>query len=159
MPVTAKLSRKFYDTLGDEVANEMVDWFNAVDTGYRSELREMNQANQSWFSARLGQGMAELTSAFRTELAAQGVELRREIQAQGVELRKDIQAQGIELRQEIHAQGVDFRRELAEVRMSIEALDGRSRAGMAALRADLIKWMFLFWIGSVGAVVATRLWQ
>lgn len=30
MPITAKLSRRFYETLGDEVANEMVDWLNAV---------------------------------------------------------------------------------------------------------------------------------
>ncbi len=27
MPVTAKLSRKFYETFGDELANELVDWF------------------------------------------------------------------------------------------------------------------------------------
>jgi len=27
MPVTAKLSKAFYDRLGEEVANELVDWF------------------------------------------------------------------------------------------------------------------------------------
>lgn len=26
--VTAKLSRKFYEKLGDDVANELVEWFN-----------------------------------------------------------------------------------------------------------------------------------
>lgn len=31
MPVTAKLSRRFYERLGDDLANELVDWFNAVD--------------------------------------------------------------------------------------------------------------------------------
>jgi len=30
MPVTAKLSRKFYEAFGDEIANELVDWFNQV---------------------------------------------------------------------------------------------------------------------------------
>ncbi len=29
MPVTAKLSRKFYETFGDEIADELVEWFNA----------------------------------------------------------------------------------------------------------------------------------
>src|SRR5574341_792581 len=43
MPVTARLSRKSSDKLGDEVANELVNWFNAVDASYRSELREMNE--------------------------------------------------------------------------------------------------------------------
>ena len=28
MPLTAKLSRKFYETFGDDIANELVDWFN-----------------------------------------------------------------------------------------------------------------------------------
>ena len=41
MPVTAKLSRRFYDQLGDDVANELVNWFNAVDETYRNQLRRM----------------------------------------------------------------------------------------------------------------------
>ena len=28
MPVTARLSRKFYETFGDQIANELVEWFN-----------------------------------------------------------------------------------------------------------------------------------
>jgi hypothetical protein len=36
VPITAKLSKKFYDQLGEEIANELVDWFNAVDLTYRS---------------------------------------------------------------------------------------------------------------------------
>ena len=28
MPVTAKLSRKFYEKFGDELTNELVEWFN-----------------------------------------------------------------------------------------------------------------------------------
>ena len=40
MPVTAKLSRKFYEKFGDELTNELVDWFNQVDATYKSDLRE-----------------------------------------------------------------------------------------------------------------------
>ena len=39
VPVTAKLSKRFYDVLGEDIANELVDWFNAVDLTYRSDLR------------------------------------------------------------------------------------------------------------------------
>ena len=28
MPVTAKLSRKFYERFGDDLTNELVEWFN-----------------------------------------------------------------------------------------------------------------------------------
>ena len=45
MPVTAKLSRKFYETFGDEIANELVEWFNQVDATYRADLRELNELN------------------------------------------------------------------------------------------------------------------
>ena len=46
VPVTAKLSRKFYDTFGDEITNEFVEWFNNVDATYRAELREQNRVIQ-----------------------------------------------------------------------------------------------------------------
>jgi hypothetical protein len=60
MPVTAKLSRAFYDRLGDEIANELVSWFNAVDATYRQDLRELNEQNFVRFDAKLGQRLAEL---------------------------------------------------------------------------------------------------
>lgn len=53
MPVTAKLSRRFYDQFGDETANELVEWLNSVDAAYRSDLREMNELNFSRFDAKL----------------------------------------------------------------------------------------------------------
>ena len=64
MPATAKLSKRFYDVLGEDVANELVDWFNAVDLTYRSDLRELNELNFARFDAKQEQRMAEL----RTEL-------------------------------------------------------------------------------------------
>ena len=64
MPVTAKLSRKFYETFGDEVANELVEWFNQVDAQYKSELKDLAEAYFGKFEARL---QAEL-SALRAEM-------------------------------------------------------------------------------------------
>ncbi len=60
MPVTAKLSKRFYDVLGEDVANELVDWFNAVDLTYRADLRELNELNFARFDAKLEQRLAEL---------------------------------------------------------------------------------------------------
>lgn len=80
MPVTAKLSRKFYERLGDEITAELVDWFNAVDATYKSELKETNELNWERFKATL------------------------------------------------HAE-------------------------ISSLRADLMKWMFLYWSGTVAAII------
>lgn len=60
VPVTARLSRRFYDVLGEDVANELVEWFNTVDLTYRADLRELNEHNFTRFDARLEQRLAEL---------------------------------------------------------------------------------------------------
>lgn len=59
MPVTAKLSQAFYDVLGNDVANELVEWFNSVDATYRTDLRELNELNFARFDAKLEQRLAE----------------------------------------------------------------------------------------------------
>jgi len=59
VPVTAKLSRQFYDRFGDEIANELVEWFNQVDATYRGDLRELNELNFARFDAKLEQRFAE----------------------------------------------------------------------------------------------------
>ena len=69
MPLTAKLSRKFYEKLGDDVANELVEWFNSVDATYRSDLRDLNELNFARFDAKLEQRVAELRAEMREGFA------------------------------------------------------------------------------------------
>jgi hypothetical protein len=76
VPVTARLSKRFYEVLGEEIANELVDWFNAVDLTYRTELRELNELNFARFDARLEQRLAEFRAEFRAELGDVRSELR-----------------------------------------------------------------------------------
>jgi hypothetical protein len=88
MPVSAKLSRKFYERFGGDLTNELVEWFNQVDATYRSELREANELSWARFEAKLDQRIAEV------------------------------------------------------------------RAELANLKAELVRWMFLFWIGTIGTLIA-----
>ena len=60
--MTARLSRKFYETFGDDLANEIVEWFNQVDFTYRTELRELNEVNFARFEAKLDAKLADLRS-------------------------------------------------------------------------------------------------
>ena len=68
MPVTAVLSRKFYEKFGEDVTNELVNWFNAVDATYRADLRELNELNFARFDAKLEQRLAQLKGELRAEL-------------------------------------------------------------------------------------------
>lgn len=94
MPVTAKLSRKFYERFGDDLTNELVEWFNQVDATYRSELREANDLSWARFEAKLDQRVAELRAEFHT--------------------------------------------------------------AMSAMETRLVRWMFLFWIGTIGTAIALQ---
>ena len=76
MPVTAKLSLKFYEKLGEDVANELVEWFNQVDATYRADLRELNELNFARFDAKLEQRIAEVKAQLHEEIS--GLEARLE---------------------------------------------------------------------------------
>jgi hypothetical protein len=71
MPVTAKLSKLFYERLGEQIADELVGWFNAVDATYRSDLRELNELNVARFDAKLEQRLAELEAKIERRFAEQ----------------------------------------------------------------------------------------
>ena len=66
MPITARLSKKFYDRLGDDIVGELIELLNQVDEASRTELREINESNFARFDAKLEQRAAEL----RTEIVA-----------------------------------------------------------------------------------------
>ncbi|MFN2602554.1 MAG: hypothetical protein ABR582_07350 [Gemmatimonadaceae bacterium] len=97
--MTEKLSRKFYERLGDDIASELVDWFNAVDLTYQTQLRELNDLNWERFKATLHAEIASLRGELRAEIASLRGELRGEIaETRGV-LHTEIEA----LRTEMHA--------------------------------------------------------
>lgn len=78
MPVTAKLSKRFYDVLGEDVANELVEWFNAVDATYRADLERLNELNFTRFDAKLEQRIAELRAEMREGFARLDGEMGKE---------------------------------------------------------------------------------
>jgi hypothetical protein len=75
MPVTAKLSKRFYEALGEDVANELVDWFNSVDATYKADLRDLIEVQAQRFRAELHQETAETRAELRTEIAQLRAEL------------------------------------------------------------------------------------
>ena len=119
MPVTAKLSRRFYERLGDEIANELVDWFNAVDATYRSDLRETNESNFARFMAWVDQRFAE---------------------------------QDLRIEKRFAEQDAKFDKRFAEQEVWIGKRFGEMQVQMAEFRADMMKWMFVYWTGTMLAL-------
>jgi len=135
MPVTAKLSRSFYERLGDDIANELVDWFNAVDATYRADLERLNELNFQRFDAKLEQRFAQSNAKFEQRIAQLEVKLEQRIA--GFEATVEHRIAEFEARVE---------KRLGEFEIRLEK-------GLATVRADLIKWAFLFWIPTALAVL------
>ena len=153
MPVTAKLSKKFYDTLGEDIANELVDWFNQVDATYRSELRDLNELNFARFDAKLEQRIAEVRAdiaVLHGKIESQVDALNHKVDAQVGALNHKVDAQVDALNHKVDAQ-VDALSN--KIDTQAESLRGYMDSRIDSLRAELIKWMFLFWLGTVATML------
>jgi hypothetical protein len=134
VPVTAKLSRKFYERFGDDITTELVDWFNAVDETYRNQLKEINELNWERFKAHLDARIAEVRADMKTELASLGKGLREE-----------------------------FQNKFAATDARITKLETGFQKELRRVHEDILKWMFIYWTGlflalcGVGVGIATYL--
>ncbi|KPK03575.1 MAG: hypothetical protein AMS20_10365 [Gemmatimonas sp. SG8_28] len=97
MPVTAKLSRHFYERLGDDIANELVNWFNSVDLTYRADLERLNELNFQRFDAKVDQRFAQADSKLEQRLG----DFRNEMEGRFARIEVAIERQGSALRDEI----------------------------------------------------------
>src|SRR5438445_5917642 len=125
VPVTARLSKRFYDVFGEEIANELVDWFNQVDETYRTDLRELNELNFSRFDAKLEQRLAESDAKLERRIA----ELDAKWGSRWSQLDAKLEHRLAELRAELV-------KELADVKSGL-------------------KWMLVFWAPTALAVIGT----
>jgi hypothetical protein len=167
VPVTAKLSKRFYEVLGEDVANELVDWFNLVDATYRSDLRELNELNFARFDAKVEQRFAESEAKWERRFAEVETKWERrfaefetkwEQRFGELETRWERRFAGFETMWERRFVGLESKVEQRtfELRQEILGLRADSEVAIERTRAELIRWMFLFWLGSVAASVLTR---
>jgi hypothetical protein len=112
MPLTIKLSRKFYDAVGEDVANEFVDALNTVDASYRSELRDLFAQQFVAFEAKQDQRLTTLRADLDQRLA-----------------------------------GLDMK-----WTERWTALDAKLDRSMETLKSELLRWMFGFWITTLGVL-------
>jgi hypothetical protein len=148
MPVTAKLSLAFYEKLGENVANELVDWFNAVDATYRSDLRELNELN----FARVDAKMEQRISALGSEL---GVKMER------LEARLDARIDRLAAALENKLDSQVAARAFAQIDARFDRMEARFETSEARFEASFQKglrqnlaWSIVMWVSLLAAVIA-----
>jgi ABC-type phosphate transport system auxiliary subunit len=132
MPVTARLSKLFYDRLGEEVAAELVDWFNTVDATYRANLRELNDLNFARFDAKLEQRVTALDSKLEQRLAVLESKFEQKLAVLESKLAQRLTESMSQLRSELSDKIGDT-------------------------KSSLLRWMFGFWVGTALVILGSRL--
>lgn len=133
MPASARLLQKLRETWGEEVTQDLVTWVSETQAVNRAELRELADAYFARFQDLLEQRIAASESRLEARFEAK----------------------------------LEERMALSEARTDtkLASLEGRMTTGLATLRADIasqmrdqMKWMFVFWIGTLvplaGLIVA-----
>ena len=145
MPVTVKLSKRFYDTFGEDIANELVGLLNVVDAASRADLTRLADE----YHARLRGELEHLATKADFERFATKADLERFATKADLErfaTKADLERFATKADLERYATKADLER--FATREDLAALRGELRADMAALKADLMKWMLVFWVGT-----------
>lgn len=179
MPVTARLSRRFYDAIGDDAANDLVDWMNAVDLTYRTELLQQNEANFTRFVALLDARFAAQDTKFDARFAAidkRFAALDQRFAAiderfDAIDRRFaaiDERFEAIDERFGAIDQRFDaIDQRFAAIDQRLVAIDQRFPAlehvidlkldtRFAAFEAKMLKWMFVFWATTLATLIAVK---
>jgi len=128
----------FYDKLGEEVADEIVTWFNQMDATYRSDLRELNDLNYQRFDARLEQRLAE--SVARLDVKIDKVEFRLNARIDGLEATLNARIDNLETKLCARIDGVEVR---LTARIDVSAAE--TRALVERSLKDQTRWLFVAW--------------
>ena len=146
MPVTARLSKKFYDQLGEDIAAELVDWFNQVDATYRSDLREVNELNFARFDAKLEQRLAEFELKLERRFAAFELKVERRFAA----FESKVEHRFAAFESKVEHRFAAFEARLTQLEKTVAegfaAVDGKIATAVGAARDSLLRWMIGLWI-------------
>jgi uncharacterized Zn finger protein len=133
VPVTARLSQRFYEKLGEEATAELVNLLNSVDERSRNDLQDINQRN--W-------------ALFRSELR----EFEARIDARLTQMDARLTQMDARLAQ------MDARFAQADARLA--QMDAGWERRFADVRVDMMRWMFVYWsttlVGLGGLIIALR---
>lgn len=76
MPIPSRLSRRLYETFGDDAGADMVDWMQNVEA-QRAELRELNELNVQRFEMRLAETEARIVGRLEAKIEQRVADLMK----------------------------------------------------------------------------------
>ncbi len=125
MPV-AKLSREFYDRFGDKVTDELVNCLNSIEASYRAEIKDLFAAHFGRFEEKLERATAQTVAHFGS--------FEEKLERATAKTAAHFGSFEEKFEHRLAATKAELRQEIAGLRVEIHTV-----------KADLIKWTFVFW--------------
>ena len=149
MPIIT-LPKTLRDKLGEEASESLVELFNSYGKENKDSVIDMveERFKRTVISeiSGLREEMKEGERSLSEEMRAGDAALREQMQAGDAALREQMQAGDAALREEIRKVDSDLREQIIST-------DASLRSEIHKSKADTIKWMFIFWIGQIGAIL------
>ncbi|RKX73314.1 MAG: hypothetical protein DRP87_19140 [Spirochaetes bacterium] len=141
------------DKLGEEATEALTDMIREIDLEARKDSLALAEE-------RLERRLTEENSKIRLEIE----KVRTEIQEVRTEVHTAIEKLRTEMKDEIGKvrteMGKEFGRidsriteEIGKVNEKIASEIGKVNEKIASTKSEIIKWMFIFWIGQIGAII------
>jgi hypothetical protein len=154
MPVTAKLSKRFYDAFGEDLANELVELISMVGAASHDELTRLADE----YHTRLRLELERFATKADLERFATNADLERfptKADLERFATKADLERFATKADLERFATKADLERFATKAdlqhfatKADLAALRNELRADMSAMKADLMKWMLVFWVGT-----------
>ncbi len=130
--------RPLREKLGEEGTDALIALINEAGENNKQSVIEV-------VAERFERRLAEEIGKLRAEIAEAMGKLRTEVAGEISKLRVELSEETNELRAQLSEETNKLRVELSEG-------TNRLRAELHELRANLIQWMFVFWIGQIGVL-------
>ena len=164
--VIPRLPIKLREKLGDDAMIELATMFGDLGAetrsefqGLRAEFRELRDSNAR-LEARMESGfmslrheIADVNTSLSQRIEAVNTNLGQRIEAVNADLSQRIEAVNADLSQRIADVNIDLRQRIADVNADLSQRIADVKPQISSVQAELIKWTFLFWIGTIGLVL------
>ncbi|MDQ7040805.1 MAG: DUF1640 domain-containing protein [Rhodothermus sp.] len=135
------------DRLGDEGVEALITLLNEAAHHERNNLLGI-------LEERFERRVAEEGNRLHNHITEEVAKLEAHIAAESARLDNRITEEVTKLTQQITEVETRLQQQIAHVNDRITTEMARMGERIAGVRADLIRWMFLFWVGQIGVLIA-----
>ncbi len=146
------------DRLGDDGADALVELLNVASDSTKADAlalsEEKYERRLSEEAAKLGSRVSEEAARLDRRITEESSKLDRRITEEVSKLNQRITDEVARLESRIAEEVSKLNQRITDEVARLESRIARLETRIADVRADLVRWMFVFWVGQIGALTA-----